>query len=437
MRFGSRDNVLIGDKIAARKPYSFKLSNDTFAPKNNDIVGLKILQLAKKPPFPLKDGESIAISYLSKALSELGCEISLLAMVTTKHPVSKQIIVENCHHYKDIQIVEIDNRINFRDAIINLFKSESYHISRFLSSEYEKVLSRILQVNVYDIIQLETLYLTPYIPLIRKYSSAKICMRSHNVEHEIWERMAGNSKNFMKRIYLTHLAKKLKDYEIKNINEYDFLISVSERDLKKFKELGFKNEAVNSPIGIQLSNYKKQSHLNLLYDICFIGSLDWMPNIEGLLWFMAKVWPFLSTRNPELKFHIAGRNIGSEIKALASENVIIHGEVNNAVEFMNSYQIMIVPLLSGSGTRVKILEGMSLGKSIVTTSIGVEGIDATDKKHLFVADTPIEFISCIESLLTDENLRFSIGSNAEKFVKSNYDYLANAETLLNNYKMLI
>lgn len=400
-------------------------------------MGLKILQLTKKPPFPLKDGESIAISYLSRALAELGCEISLLTMVTTKHPVRKDEIIKNCPHFKDIQIVNVDNKVNFLDAFINLFNADSYHITRFISIEYENKLIKILESQVFDIIQLETLYLTPYIHIIRRFSSAKICMRSHNVEHEIWERMADNSRNIFKKIYLSHLAKKLKDYEIKNINEYDFLISVSDRDLKKHIELGYKNDSFTSPIGINLSKYKKQSHLRLLSDICFIGSLDWMPNIEGLIWFMENVWPMLSTRNPELKFHIAGRNISSEVKSFASQNVIIHGEVNSAIEFINSFQIMIVPLLSGSGTRVKILEGMSLGKSIVTTTIGKEGINAVDKKHLLVADSPLDFISAIECLLMDEYLRISIGTNAEKFVKSNYDYLSNAERLLNNYKSLV
>jgi glycosyltransferase involved in cell wall biosynthesis len=104
---------------------------------------------------------------------------------------------------------------------------------------------------------------------------------------------------------------------------------------------------------------------------------------------------------------------------------------------MNGYEIMVVPLLAGSGTRVKILEGMSLGKAIVTTSIGKEGIMAIDKEHLLVADTPIEFISAIEALLLDEYMRINICKNAEEFIKSNYDYISNAESLLNNYRMLV
>jgi glycosyltransferase involved in cell wall biosynthesis len=400
-------------------------------------LGLKILQLSKKPPYPLRDGESIAISYLSKALTELGCEMSLLTMATPKHQVELEKLIDNCKQYKDIHVVQVDNSVKVFDAFVNLFKIESYHVSRFISQLYADKLADILQSNSFDIIQLETLYLTAYIPVIRKYSSAKICMRSHNVEHEIWERMADNSNNPVKKFYLNYLAKRLKEYEIDNLNEYDFLISVSERDLQKHIELGYKNEAIISPIGINLARYKKENTKNLLTEICFIGALDWMPNVEGLSWFLEKVWPVLHSRNPKLKFHIAGRNVTSEIKNLASQNVVIHGEVVSAIEYMNGYEIMVVPLLSGSGTRVKILEGMSLGKAIVTTSIGKEGIMAIDKEHLLVADTPIEFISAIEALLLDEYMRINICKNAEEFIKSNYDYLSNAESLLNNYRMLV
>lgn len=400
-------------------------------------MSLKILQLSKKPPFPLKDGESIAISYLSKALAELGCEMTLLTMATSKHPVSKEDIVGQCTQYKEIRIVEVDTQIKIWDAILNLFKNESYHISRFISNRYKKELKQLLQEEEFDILQLETLYLAPYLPTIRKYSNAKICMRSHNIEHEIWERIAQNNRNPIKKLYLKYLARKLKKYEIKNLNKYDLLISVSERDLKKLRALGYKKEGFTSPIGINLSRYDASESKNTLCDICFIGALDWMPNVEGLMWFFEKVWPTLSLRNPGLKFHIAGRNIGSNIKAFASDNVIIHGEVNNAINFINTYEVMIVPLFSGSGTRVKILEGMSLGKTIVTTSIGKEGIEVQHGKHLLVADTPIDFISHIETLLGDDNFRNNLSRNAKIFVQEHYDHLDNAQSLLENYQLLV
>ena len=150
---------------------------------------MKILQLCKKFPYPLKDGESIAVTYQSKAFHEFGCEITLLAMNTTKHYTKIGKLPNGFNHYKEIHVTDIDNRVKVLKAFVNIFSSKSYHISRFDSKEYNDKLIALLQDNEYDVIQLETLYLTPYIDTIKQHSNAIVSMRSHNVEFEIWERI--------------------------------------------------------------------------------------------------------------------------------------------------------------------------------------------------------------------------------------------------------
>lgn len=172
---------------------------------------------------------------------------------------------------------------------------------------------------------------------------------------------------------------------------YDYLIAVSERDLRKFKSLGYKNGAMSSPIGLDLRNYKNRFTTQISDDLCFIGALDWIPNMEGLTWFLDHVWPELSKMYPELKFHIAGRNTPESLKNINIKNVIVHGEVSDAVEFVSKYSMMIVPLFSGSGMRVKILEGMALGRVVITTTLGKEGISAEDGTHILEANNAAEF----------------------------------------------
>ena len=196
---------------------------------------MKILQLCKKFPYPLKDGESIAVTYMSKALNELGCELTLLAMNTVKHYYDIQQLPSHYDHYSDIRTIKIDNRLHPKDAFLNLFSDESYHIARFVSEEYRRELIQLLKKNKYNIIQLETLYLAPYIATIRQYSDAIIVMRSHNVEHEIWDRIASNTKLLPKRMYLKHLTEKLKQFEINHLNRYDIMAAITQRDLDYFR----------------------------------------------------------------------------------------------------------------------------------------------------------------------------------------------------------
>lgn len=399
---------------------------------------MKILQLCKKFPYPLKDGESIAVTYLSKALRDLGCEMTLLCMNTTKHYTDLEHLPEDFNHYDEIICTELDNKINAFDAFVNLFSKESYHINRFICEDFDQELVKLLNRKEFDIIQLETLYMTPYIDTIKKHSDAQIVMRAHNVEHEIWDRISSNTSFKPKKWYLTHLSKKLRNYEINHLNHYDYLVALTDRDLKRFKNLGYKNGASASPIGIEIKNYPfVGTKMGKVLSLCFIGSLDWMPNLEGLNWFLNEVWPLILEKYPDVTFHVAGRNTPNTLKSLKMTNVVIHGEVPNATDFINRHTAMIVPLFSGSGMRVKILEGMALGKIVLTTNLGKEGIDATHRKNIMIADTAKQFVQAIDYCVKNPQKLSDMGTAAKEYVLEHFDNKEIAQSLYNIYEDLL
>ncbi len=388
---------------------------------------MKILQLTKKFPFPLKDGESIAVYYLSSALAGLDCSITLLSMNTAKHYFDLTSLPSSYNHYKRIETVEIDNRITISGALLNLFSRNSYHVTRFISKAYSEKLKTLLKENNYDIILLETLYLTPYVPLIRKHSNARIVMRSHNLEYEIWERMLNNMEFSLKKLYIQYLVRKLKRYELKNLNVYDYLITVSKRDLANFVKLGFNNQGYVVPIGIDIKNYPLTPFPQTgKTRISFIGSLDWMPNMEGLSWFIEKVWLPFRQKLEDVELHIAGRNTPEKLYRMNGENLFIHGEVDDAIEFLRSCQLTIVPLFSGSGMRVKILESMALGRVVISTTLGLEGIAAQHGQHVLLADTATEFINQILFCINHPEEMQKISAKARKLIRDKYDNTANA-----------
>ena len=396
---------------------------------------MKILQLTKKFPYPLKDGESIAITNLGKAMNELGCEVTLLSMNTKKHFFDIQSLPADFKHYKKIHTVKIDNELKWTDAIINLFKGESYHITRFVSKDFENKLAEILQKESFDVIQLETLYLASYIATIRKYSKAVVAMRAHNVEHEIWERISNNTPEVLKKWYLSHLTDKLKQYEIEHLNNYDLLVPITERDLLKFKKMGYKNGAKVTPIGVDETHYQPDfSVFEKELSISFIGSLDWMPNLEGLKWFLKNVWPQAVQEFPQLSLHIAGRNTPDWIQNIKIPNIKVYGEIPCAATFVNQHPLTIVPLLSGSGMRAKILEGMALGKVVLTTAVGLEGIDAQDKNEILLANTADEFLEAIRYCYQHKDKLSKMGNHAHTFVTNRYDNIQIAQRLKEIYK---
>ncbi len=400
---------------------------------------MRILQLCKKVPYPLKDGESIAVNALSQALHDQGCSITLLAMNTHKHQVRFSEMPEALAHYDAMHLVYVDNRVKPWPAFRNLFSSESYHVSRFISPAFQAKLEERLQTGSYDLIQLETLYLAPYIPVIRKHTRAPIAMRAHNVEHEIWDRITRNTPPSPRKWYLRHLTEKLRRYEIAQLRAYDLLIAITERDLRYFQGLGYRGHSTVTPIGLDKRSYRPnyRAFEKRPLSMAFIGSLDWMPNQEGLDWYLEKVWPSLHHRWPELSFHIAGRNSEAWRKEVSLPQVVVHGEVPSAKEFLNAHPVLVVPLLSGSGMRAKILEGMALGRVVITTSLGLEGIDATHGREVLLADTPEEFASALAFCLGQPEKLEAMGRRARQLVEKRYDYQVIARQLFLAYQDLL
>lgn len=398
---------------------------------------MKILQICKKFPFPLKDGESIAITNLGRALQFNGAQVSLLAMNTSKHYFNLDELPDNFDHYQNIWTVDVDNRIKPTAALGNLFSSKSFHIERYYTEAFEAKLSSILQNEEFDIIQLETLYLTPYIDCIRKYSNAKIVLRSHNVEFEIWERLTKNEKNKIKKEYLAYLTAKLRKFEVEQLSKVDSIVSITERDMEQYRRLGFKKEGKVSPIGLDLKDYRDDdTSFDQPLSLSFIGSLDWQPNVEGLVWFLNGPWKLLRKNFKDLKLNIAGRNMPEELKKYESENVIIHGEVPDAQAFISRYSVMLVPLLSGGGMRAKILEGMALGKIVLSTQIGIEGIPVVNGEQAYIANTSEEFKAAIQYCFAQNGELKGMGKNARQFIGDNYDNKLLARKVLDFYDKL-
>jgi len=397
---------------------------------------MRILIIANKVPYPPKDGGSIATLTLARHFSYLGHQVEVLAMNTSKHYFRlDQLPLKLSNHIKFIG-VDTEAPISPIAALKNLFFSKKAYIAeRFYTEKFRNTLEALLDENDYDIIQLEGSYMGMYMPSIRSHSSAKVAMRAHNLEYEIWERTAKNAM-FLKRYYFSNLAKRIKNLEASLLNSFHAMIPITQRDANSLKDLGCKIPMHITPTGIDVEE-SKQSNKDIEYPSVFhIGALDWPPNQEGLLWFFEKVWPLVLEKHPKLKFYLAGRNASPKIKSLVATNLIFLGEVESATAFMNTKAIGVVPLLSGSGMRIKIVEGMALGKSMITTSIGVEGIPATDGENIMIADKPEEFAEKLGLMLDDKSLFDRIGKQAYSFVHESFDNKVIAKSLLDFYKSL-
>ena len=399
---------------------------------------MRILQVCNKVPWPPKDGGAIATLTMSKGFTLLGHDVHVLAMNTKKHHITIDEIPHDLKERMHFELIDVSARITTIGLLGNLlFSNLPYNASRFISRQFSRKLADLLQEKTFDLIQLEGLYLCPYIPLIRKHSKALISYRAHNVEHEIWERTAAVTPGF-RSIYLKLLASRIKKFEISYLNSYDVLVPITDRDGDLLDQLGNTKPRHTTQTGIDLATLVPKAG-QLEYPSAFhLGALDWAPNQEGLLWFLENCWPKLQQKYPQLKFFVAGRNAPDWLQSkLQYKNVVFLGEIEDAYAFMNSKAIMVAPLLSGSGMRVKIIEGLALGKAIVSTSIGAEGIAVEKGKHILLADEADEFIQAVSNLIEDRDLYDQLCKNAIDFIHDKFDNLAIAESLTDFYKQYL
>lgn len=385
----------------------------------------------------------MAMNNLTQGLIREGHTVKVLAINTKKHFTQIEQLPADYRAATSIEAVFVDTEVKAVDAFLNLFSGASYNISRFYSAAFEQKLIEVLQTEQFDIVQLESLYVSMYAATIRKHSKANVVLRAHNIEHQIWEQEAKQCENSLKKAYLNLLAKRLKKYELKSLENIDAIAAITKADTEWFKENGLGKPIVTVPFGIDVSDAAQHTggwnkNINEDYPSVFhIGAMDWQPNIEGLQWFLKNVWPKVHSKHPELKFYMAGRKMEAQKwQQYCTQNVVLVGEVENAQEFIQSKGIMIVPLLSGGGMRVKLIEGMALGKTIVTTRTGAEGVEGVNNKDFIVVNSADAFADAISKCITDKKLYTDIGKNAQLLAEQHYNNTVICRRLAQFYQEL-
>ncbi len=380
---------------------------------------MNILFICNKSPWPPKEGGSIAMNALIEGLHDAGHKVKVIAINTNKYSTRLEDIPDAYKEKTNITFAFVDLSIRAIPAFLNLFTSRSYHVERFKNKDLEHLITKTLKKETFDIVQLETLFMSPYIPTIRKYSKAKIILRAHNIEHLIWERIAASTSNFLKKAYIKHLARTLKMYEINTLNKLDGIAAITAKDAEWFRKHSSK-KVIAIPFGVPISKYPKNSFVPKEISLFHIGSMNWIPNDEGMRWFIDNVWSKVHANYPNLKLHLAGREMSDWLLRQSYPNVIVHGEVEDAAQFIRTHSIMIVPLLSGSGIRIKIIEAMTASKAVISTTIGAEGIQASHRKNILIADSADAFVKNISYLMQNPEKIKHIGRNARELIENEH-----------------
>ncbi len=398
---------------------------------------MKILVLSPKPPWPPHDGGAVATMRCIEGLVAGGALVSLMSIRTEKHNPEPGTSLKTSASLQHNKTVTVNTRVRPWRLLSNLlFSDEPYDLIRFHSLLFSNALLSLLTEEQFDIIQCEGLLFSYYVDEIRSVTSSPIVLRAHNIEHRIREMMADEASGALKKAYLKNLAGRIKKREIFAARQFDAIVPISETDFKWFRSASPDKPMILSETGADISEppaYNDSKNLR----IGFIGALNWQPNIDGLNWFLARVWPRVSEALPDTTFHIAGRGASRSVrKHLCGKNVFFAGEVDDARRFTDSMTVMIAPLFAGSGLRIKIIEAMSLGKTVVATPVAAAGLPVEDKRDLLIGKDVTSFSDALISALRDPGLRAETGARARELIKNRFNNLEQTSGLLNFYKKI-
>ncbi len=384
---------------------------------------MRVLYLTNKPIFPIVDGGCKAMHQFLKCLIQCDYTVDHICLSTHKHTFDLENYPKSILDKISTSSFEIDTRIKLLPALKSFFNRKSFVVSRFDNTAFHSKLEEVFSNGEFTHVILESLFTTPYIDTIRKYTGAKIIVRTHNVEHKIWRQLALNTNNPFKKFYFNRLSEDLKKYEIKELKKVDLIATITEEDFTAFEELGITAPKTVIPIAIDLSENKVDYSITNLF---FIGSMNWKPNIEAVDWLVNEILPGVKIVYPKIELHLAGSYMEKQFPTSGIKGIINHGFVSDSHKFMQNNGLLISPIRSGSGVRVKLLEAMALGVPVVTTKIGAVGIQHNN--CVYLAGTTVEFVSQIIELIKFQEKRMALGGKARKFIEDN-----NSVNSISNY----
>jgi glycosyltransferase involved in cell wall biosynthesis len=376
---------------------------------------MTILHISNKPIYPQVDGGCIAMAKLLSGLMQVAT-VKHAFVQTPKHPFVPQAYPNEIALDLPPEKTFIDTSIRPISALIALISGRNYNLKRFHNQLVENELLNTIQSQTFDAIVLESLFLAPYIKAIRSVFNGKIIVRTHNVEHELWEQQA-HATSGLKKWYLRSLARSLKREEIMLLNSADAIWTITQEDAQRFTGLGITNPIYTIPVVMETSaepaNYETA-------DFFHLGSMNWAPNQLAVKRLISEIWPQFSVDKTQHQLHIAG-SFPESMEETAAPGIIYHGFVQDAETFMQQHGILVAPITSGSGVRIKLLEAMALGVPCITTPLGATGILYAEG-CLEIADTNEEWLAKMNELVVSPEKRKTLGCVAQRYMEKYHSF---------------
>jgi glycosyltransferase involved in cell wall biosynthesis len=402
----------------------------------------RVLFLSQLVPHPPDAGAKVRSYYLLRYLSQRYA-ITLLAF---SRPDDRPEAIQHLRQYCEQVITVPIHRTKIRDIRMlaaSLLSGESFIIRRDTVPEMNAQIDRLFAVNSYDYVHADQLWMAQYgihAMQVARGQKPYIILDEHNACFQIYQRLAENEANPLKRWLWARDWPALRRFEVQACASFDRVITVTEEDREILQGLVERSDAAANlvkkgnnfdtiPICVDVQAIKPVTPKLGSQDTLHLGTMFWMPNVEGVLWFARQVWPIVRQRFPQATFTIVGKNPPAPIRGLAEPSqqgsgsgIVVTGYVADAQPYLENAAVFVVPLFSAGGMRVKIVDGWRWGLPIVSTTIGAEGIRYLDGENILIADSPEDFAKAVLRVLSEPELAQRLRQNGRRWVEEHYDW---------------
>jgi glycosyltransferase involved in cell wall biosynthesis len=385
---------------------------------------LRILFLANRIPFPIRDGQARRTYHILRGLAETH-EVHLLSLYESPQEAEPETVRHLQGFCERVEMLPAPSK-NLSLAmgarlLRSLVSTHPYTIWRHYSAEYATRVRAQLEATPFDVVHCDIL---PMAYAIRKGDAPFCALTDHDVSYLKAERLASQRRNPAARLFIQYEALKLKRLERRIFRHADLVITVSDLDREILAGLcpGCRFAVVEN--GVDVSAFVPDPAAVEPNVLVWVGGFHHYANYEAMRFFLEDIYPGIKRAHEQVRLYIVGPGVPDRLTRLISgdASITVTGYVEDPVPYIQRAAVFIAPILSGGGTKLKVLEAMAAGKAIVSTSLGVEGIEGRDTEHYLVADRPELFSQRVVELLGDGDLRQRLGANARKVAEEKYDW---------------
>jgi glycosyltransferase involved in cell wall biosynthesis len=377
---------------------------------------MKILHLLPYIPTPPDFGGALRIHYILEHLSNHH-EVTVAAFRQKGDPARfVQTFPRLTNAY--FEPLPLSQRFQRLFQFYSLFTGHSYWYVSMISRNMQRRIDRLLEENTYDIILVEF----PLMGFFDLKCDAVKILDAHNVEYDNFRRMADINSSKIRGFFYRREYRKFYREEIAVCRRQEAIFTTSTRDQQILDEDVPKIPKFIIPNGVDLSYFHPSNDEPEPHSLVFTGMMGYVPNYEGMLYFLDDILPLIKNRIPDVKVYIVGKQPPEILRDRSSENVIVTGFVEDVRPYVWRSGVYIVPLTMGGGTRLKVLEALAMKKPVVTTSIGSEGINVRHEEEVLIADDPESFAEAVIRLIKDKALRRSLTQRGYELMKEEYTW---------------